>query len=210
MRQSQRPLQLHHPVVEADEAPALQSAIGTDMVVAVIVVFRGPAKKFGVVHDQHPTLTGGQGLDRIEGKGADGPEGPQVLTSDKSPGGLGRIFNNRQVVPAGDFQNRLNIRLGSQHMHRNDGPGPGGNFLFQVLRIHIQGVVDFGEHWYGPGLQYGFPGGHKSETGGNDLVPEAHAEAAKATLRAVLPEETARACFRPVKAAKAFSNSSTL
>jgi hypothetical protein len=40
--------------------------------------------------------------------------------------------------------------------------------------------------------------------------PKPIPKAARATFRAVLPEETARARSRPVKAAKAFSNSSTL
>ena len=92
LRQPQGPLQFHHPVIEADKTPPFQAPVGADMVVAVVVVLRGPAKEFGIVHDQHPALAGGQGLDRIEGKGADGPEGPQVLTPDKTAGGLGRIF----------------------------------------------------------------------------------------------------------------------
>ena len=84
--QTQGPLELHHPVVEADEAAAFQPPIRSDVVMAVVMIFRGPAVEFGIVHDHHASLTGGQGLDRIKGKGADGAEGTQIPVPDKAAG----------------------------------------------------------------------------------------------------------------------------
>src|SRR5579871_816858 len=91
-----------------------------------------------IAGDNHSSLAGSDWLVRIETKDtriSDAPHpAPAILCADRLAG----ILNDAQTVPAGQGQDRIEIRGASKSVHDKNGAGSRSDARFDLLRIDIQ------------------------------------------------------------------------
>ena len=140
------------------------------VIMTVIVVFGCPGIEILVIGDDHASLTGGEGLHGVKRKSSHLAEGAQGFALPSAPAGLGRIFDDGDMVFHGHPHDFFDPGHGSAHMNGQDRFCARGDTAGQVVGIQAEGVVDFREYGNCAGIENGFPGGDKGEALGDDLI----------------------------------------
>ena len=114
--------------------------------VPLVVVAEGPLVQPGVVGDHHAPVAGVDGLEDVEGVGAQLPDRAEAAAVVGAAEGLGRVLQEQQVVLLGDGSQAVQVAGIADHVHRQDGPRVRGDARFHVGRVQGQAVVHLGQH----------------------------------------------------------------
>ena len=77
------------------------------MIMAVVLIFRHRLPELGIIGDNHPAFTGGNGLDRIKREGAAGTERTQMFAVYPASSGLRGILKYRNAMLCGNINDCL-------------------------------------------------------------------------------------------------------
>ena len=117
-----------------------------------------PVRVVIVLGGDHPTLAGGDGLGRGEAEDRQVAEGahqpPLVLRAE----GVRRIFDDHQVVAAGQLEKLIHRAGRAGEVHGHESAGAFGDFSLHLGGVHREGV--------GPDVhQHGPPFVHRRDRG---------------------------------------------
>jgi len=100
-----------------------------------------------IVRDNHPTLTGGDVLHRMEAEHGHVSLCADWLVVPRPAKGVTRIPNHGQVVLISDFEESLNVCWVAAVVHRNNSFGRGSDLFANCIRIECSTIwVDISEH----------------------------------------------------------------
>ena len=143
LRQRDCALQFAHAVVEGRE---IVVGLGVAISPGFVDEQKAAATEGIVVGDNQATFAGGHVLALLGAEAADGAEGADVLAVGLGVEGLSAVFNDRQVVLAGQFHDRGHFAGVAEQVRDHDGFGFGADGSFDRLRSDVEGDgIDFGE-----------------------------------------------------------------
>ena len=143
LRQRDRALQFAHAVVEGRE---IVVGLGVAVSPGFVDEQEAAASERVVVGDDQAAFAGGHVLALLRAKAADGTEGADVLAVRFGVEGLGAVFDDREVVLAGQFHDRGHFAGVAEQVRDHDGFGFGADGSFDRLRSDVErDGLDFGE-----------------------------------------------------------------
>ncbi|OQC72148.1 MAG: hypothetical protein BWX45_01030 [Deltaproteobacteria bacterium ADurb.Bin002] len=113
---------------------------------AVVGVPLRPQIQFFIVRDHHAAFAGRQGLVIVEAEDAHIAEAAELFAFEARAATLGVVFQNHQLVFAGDPHNLVDLRRRTAHVNGNDRFGVARFLLLDFPGIEIQRVVDVAHH----------------------------------------------------------------
>ena len=156
-----------HPIVEPLEGMVILPLL------APVAQHADPLGEVLVVGDHHAALAAGPevlpGIEAEAAHVADGAHAPALVLRAV---GLGSIFDDDEVMAAGDVQDGVEIRGLAMQVHRQDRLGAVGDRRLDLGDVHVEGVgVNVDEHRAGAGVVDRRHGRDEGAGDRDDLVP---------------------------------------
>ena len=161
--QTQRPLDLVHPVIEAEDGPAVERPVGRLVIMAVIVVPIGTIGELLVVSQNHPAFTRSHGFYVIKAEDAHVAEGTELFPPETGAAPLGIILQHQEVVLAGHLNDPVNPRRRAAHVDGNNRLRVRGNLPRHVIGVQTQRGINIRHYGDGPHLQDRLIGSQKGK-----------------------------------------------
>ena len=145
--------------------------VGVTLLHALVAEHGSLASDLRVGGGDHATLTRGHVLGRVEGEGAEGTEGTDVLAVDAGGVSLGAVLEDPEAVLLGDLEDLRHVGRQPVEVHRHDRGSLVGDGGLDGDRIQVEGHrVDVGEDRLGAGQGDGVAGGGEGEGRDDHLV----------------------------------------
>ncbi len=119
---------------------------------AVVMIPFRPQIKFLVIGNHHAAFAGGNCFNVIKAERSHIAEAAQLFAFIARAATLRVVFQNQQLVFAGDVYDLVNVCRRTAHVHGDDRLGVRGFLLFDFQGIKIKGIVDI--HHDGNGAHF--------------------------------------------------------
>ena len=136
-------LEIGHAVVVADQPHRRRGAALALLRAALVTDMGQPPEdigKLGIIGDACAAFAGRQDLRLLEAEAADIADGADMLAGPAAAVGVGAVFDDFQVVLAGDLHDAVHVRERTEKVHGDHGLGLAGDRRFHFRRIHAQRV----------------------------------------------------------------------
>ncbi len=135
-----------------------------------IMLHASPIIDFLVVCGHEAALASGDDLVLLKAEAAHPPHGSQGTAFVTAPVGLGHVFYHVDVVFLGHGHDLVHAGVHAPHVYGHDGFCMGRDLTREIVRVHVQGIVDLGDDGHGSRGDDGRRRGDVRVSGNDDLV----------------------------------------